>query len=75
MIAAPTAGKASLLAELTSIVGPRHLLSTPSAMRRYERGYRYGQGHTLAVVRPASLTDLWRVLQVASPRGVIRLEC
>ena len=32
-------------------------------MRRYRQGYRHGGGPVLAVVRPGTLTEQWRVLK------------
>lgn len=53
----------TLLDELRSVVGRRHLLVSPRATARYRQGYRTGQGAALAVVRPGSLVEMWRTLQ------------
>lgn len=53
---------AGFIAELKAIVGDRHVLSDARAMRRYVLGFRYGGGPALAVVCPATLIELWRVL-------------
>lgn len=50
-----------LIATLRAIVGRRHLLTDPDATLRYREGYRTGSGEALAVVRPGSLVELWRV--------------
>lgn len=52
---------ADLIAALRAIVGRRHVLTDAAAMRRYRTGYRTGRGAALAVVRPGSLVELWRV--------------
>lgn len=52
-----------LLDDLRSILGSRHLLSGASQMRRFTRGYRYGQGAAVAVALPGTLTEMWRVAQ------------
>ncbi|WP_268915663.1 D-lactate dehydrogenase [Aureimonas psammosilenae] len=58
------AGEAErFVAELHDIVGARHLLTTPSKMRRYTRGYRFGSGSALAVALPGTLVELWRVVE------------
>lgn len=51
----------ALLATLRNAVGKRHVLTSPRATDRYRRGYRTGDGPALAVVRPGSLLELWRV--------------
>lgn len=49
----------SLLAELRSIVGRRHVLTSPQSTRRYRTGFRFGMGPALAVVRPGKLLEQW----------------
>lgn len=51
-----------LLASLRSIVGARHVLTGDAPTRRYRTGYRFGAGRVLAVVRPGTLVEQWRVL-------------
>jgi D-lactate dehydrogenase (quinone) len=49
--------------QLKSIVGPRHVLTKPGSTLRYRRGFRFGNGPALAVVRPGNLVEQWRVLK------------
>ena len=60
-----------LVAELASIVGRRHVLSTQSSTRAYATGYRFGSGEVAAVVRPGSLVELWRVFTACIAAGHI----
>jgi len=60
--AAPKSNK-TLLNKLASIVGARHVLTSPSQTLRFRRGFRFGLGNALAVVQPGSLVEQWRVLQ------------
>ena len=62
-----------LLASLTEIVGRRHMLTGDAATRCYRRGIRYGGGDVLAVVRPGSLTQLWRTLKACHAAGTVIL--
>lgn len=59
----------ALLTTLRQTVGPRHVLTGDKATRRFRRGYRFGEGPVLAVVRPGTLLELWRVLQAAVQGG------
>ncbi|MDR6146285.1 D-lactate dehydrogenase [Sphingomonas sp. SORGH_AS870] len=61
----PTAPKdaATLLALLRNAVGRRHVLTAPRATARFRKGYRTGEGAAIAVVRPGSLVEMWRVAQ------------
>ncbi|MCD7060750.1 D-lactate dehydrogenase [Pelagibacterium xiamenense] len=61
----------ALVSEFRSIVGPRHVLVGDRATRRYRKGYRYGDGKVLAVVRPGTLLEQWRALKAAVEAGVI----
>ncbi|WP_236775545.1 D-lactate dehydrogenase [Agrobacterium tumefaciens] len=57
--------------DLRNIVGPQHVLTRASAMRRYVRGFRYGSGTALAVVRPGNLVEYWKVLERCVIQGMI----
>jgi D-lactate dehydrogenase (quinone) len=59
------------LDRLRVIVGPHHVLTTPESTRRYRKGFRFGIGPALAVVRPGSLIEQWRVLRVCAAANKI----
>ncbi|WP_223495381.1 D-lactate dehydrogenase [Stenotrophomonas indicatrix] len=59
----------TVLEQLRAAVGDRHVLTGDKATRRFRRGYRFGDGLVLAVVRPGTLLELWRVLQAAVQGG------
>ncbi|WP_075180784.1 D-lactate dehydrogenase [Pantoea sp. 1.19] len=54
---------AALIADLTRLVGPRHILTDPRKTERYRKGFRSGEGDALAVVFPGTLLEQWRVLK------------
>src|SRR5262245_45041528 len=54
---------ANCVEELKSIVGPRHVLTNTQSTLRHRSGFRTGTGPALAVVRPGSLVEQWRVLE------------
>lgn len=58
-----TDSETQLLAALRQAVGASHVLTSARATARYRRGYRTGSGPAIAVVRPGSLVELWRVAQ------------
>ncbi|SEP83424.1 D-lactate dehydrogenase [Faunimonas pinastri] len=60
-----------LISDLRSIVGRKHVLTEESATRRYRTGFRFGFGRALAVVRPGSLVEQWRVLKACIEANVI----
>lgn len=59
----------ALLAQLRAAVGDAHVLTGDKATRRFRKGYRFGDGAVLAVVRPGSLLEMWRALQAAVQGG------
>jgi D-lactate dehydrogenase (quinone) len=62
-----------LLSDLKHIVGNRHVLTSPSSTSRFRKGFRFGDGPALAVVRPGSLVEHWRVLNACISAGKIVL--
>lgn len=60
-----------LIERLRHIVGANYLMTDPSKTESYRSGYRFGTGKALAVVRPASLVEFWRVLQACVAADVI----
>jgi D-lactate dehydrogenase (quinone) len=60
-----TAASTALLDALRGIVGAAHVLTEDRRTRRFRKGHRFGEGKVLAVVRPGTLLEQWRVLQAA----------
>lgn len=64
-------GQANLLRAFQQAVGRSHVLTAEADTLPYRRGYRTGDGPVLAVVRPASLVELWRVAERAVACGCV----
>ena len=62
---------ATLLSSLRRVVGARYVLTTPASTQRFRKGFRFGDGPALAVVRPGSLVEQWRVLNLCAAAGKI----
>ncbi|MGJ8526980.1 D-lactate dehydrogenase [Maritalea sp.] len=62
-----------LINQLSNAVGKRHVLTSKATTRRFLTGFRTGQGHAIAVVRPGSLVEMWNTLKacVAADKIVI----
>ncbi|MDC9824732.1 D-lactate dehydrogenase [Devosia sp. ZB163] len=52
-----------LVDELRAAVGRRYLLTGSKSTERYRRGFRSGEGDAVAVAKPGTLLELWRVLE------------
>ncbi|HEX7908972.1 MAG TPA: D-lactate dehydrogenase [Paraburkholderia sp.] len=61
----------SLLPTLRELVGDAHVLTDAVAARRYRRGFRFGGGGVLAVVRPGTLVEQWKVLKACVASNVV----
>ncbi|MDQ7980968.1 D-lactate dehydrogenase [Paraburkholderia sp. SARCC-3016] len=57
--------------DLKQIVGAKFVLTSASETRRYRRGFRFGEGNALAVVRPGTLVEQWNVLRACVANDVI----
>jgi D-lactate dehydrogenase len=66
-----TPDNVSLLDQLRTIVGRRHVLTGEAGTRRYRTGFHFGSGPALAVVRPGTLVEQWKVLKACAAAGKI----
>lgn len=65
----------ALLSRLRQAVGAAQVLTGARATRRYRKGYRFGEGPVLAVVRPGTLLELWRVLEATvQADGIVLMQ-
>jgi D-lactate dehydrogenase (quinone) len=62
---------ARFLDELKTIVGRGHVLTSPESTRRFRTGFRFGSGTALAVVRPGTLVEQWKVLKACAAANKI----
>ncbi|MEC8559469.1 MAG: D-lactate dehydrogenase [Planctomycetota bacterium] len=67
----PPAPTQSLIDALREAVGGRNVITEPSRQEPYCRGFRFGEGSALAVLKPDCLVDLWRALRACVAHDVI----
>ncbi|WP_321831765.1 D-lactate dehydrogenase [Thalassovita sp.] len=60
-----------LIDKFRAICGRKHVLTNPRSMERFCKGYRSGEGAAIAVVRPATLLEQWKVLQACVAADMI----
>lgn len=61
----------AFIRSLTDIVGHQEVLTKEPDTRRYRTGFRFGDGRVLAVVRPGTLLQQWKVLQACVAANAI----
>ncbi|MGF7149857.1 D-lactate dehydrogenase [Sphingomonas zeicaulis] len=54
----------SFVEQLRATIGRDRVVTGATRTRRYRMGFRFGEGAALAVVRPRSLVEMWRALQL-----------
>ena len=54
----------SLITSIRDVVGQAYLLTDKAKKQPYTKGFRFGAGEALAVVRPGTLVEIWRVLKL-----------
>ena len=62
--------KTELINELKAIVGDSFTLTDNAKMQPYCKGFRFGSGEAMAVVRPSSLLEIWQALQACNAADV-----
>lgn len=62
---------AALIRELKAIAGTGQVIADGRGIRRFTRGFRSGEGSAVAVVRPGSLVELWRLARACVRAGRI----
>ena len=60
-----------LIDDLIKISGDKYIIISKWNKEPYCKGWRYGQGEALAVVRPSTLLEFWKILQVCLKSDVI----
>ena len=55
--------KSELIKDLSSIIGEKYILTAEWSMEPYCKGWRYGKGKAIAVAKPGSLIEIWKVLK------------
>ncbi len=53
-----------LLFDLEKTVGSKYLITDSWKKQKYSKGWRYGSGNAFAVVQPATLIEIWRILKI-----------
>lgn len=61
----------NIINELKAVIGKNYVITDDWNKEPYSKGWRYGEGNSLAVVKPGSLLDFWKILKVCVKFDVI----
>jgi D-lactate dehydrogenase len=61
----------NIVQALEKITGKKYVLTAQWDKQTYSKGWRYGEGEALAVVKPGNLLEIWKVLEVCVAADVI----
>ncbi len=56
--------KLRFIKQLQNIVGKKYVFTDKLNKEPYSKGWRYGEGSALAVVKPGKLTQMWKTLEI-----------
>ena len=57
--------------DLTNLVGRKNLLTSDWSKLPYAKGWRYGEGVALAVAKPGTLLEIWKIIEICVDLDVI----
>ena len=61
----------NLIKDLIKVVGKKFLITNKWNQQPYFKGWRYGKGDALAVILPATLLEMWDVLEICVSNDLI----
>ena len=61
----------TILNLLSSVCGNKYVITQNWRKFRYTKGWRFGKGDALAVVKPANLIEIWNTLKVCVENKLI----
>ena len=63
--------ESDFISDLKSVTGDKYILTAQWSKEHYCNGWRYGSGEALAVAKPATLLEIWKILQLCVSADVI----
>ena len=63
--------KTEIINNFIEICGKKHVLTENWNKETYCKGWRYGSGEAIAVVKPGTLLEIWKVLNICNESNLI----
>ena len=61
----------AIIQDAQRIVGDAHVITEPAKMAKYCKGFRFGIGTALAVIKPGTLVEMWQIAQACVKHDII----
>lgn len=65
------AQQSDFIKQLSDIVSQQYIYTKTDLMAPYTKGFRFGSGEAIAVVKPATLVQIWNILECCTKADVI----
>ena len=63
--------KLRFIEQLQNVVGKKYVFTDKLNKEPFSKGWRYGEGSALAVVKPGKLTEMWKTLEICVENDLI----
>ena len=63
--------KLRFIKQLQNVVGKKYVFTDKLNKEPFSKGWRYGEGSALAVVKPGKLTEMWKTLEICVENDLI----
>ena len=63
--------KSKLVQDLKAITGDKYILTAEWNKQPYCKGWRYGAGEAVAVAKPGTLLEIWKILEICVNENII----
>ena len=60
-----------IIYKLKKIVGKSHIITNELLKEPFTKGWRYGKGEAIAVIKPGTLLEIWKILEICVDEEVI----
>ena len=61
----------NIISEIKKISGSKYIITDDWRKQPYSKGWRYGKGNTFAVVKPGTLIEIWKILELCVKEDII----
>ena len=61
----------NIISEIKKISGSNYIITEDWRKQPYSKGWRYGKGNAFAVVKPGTLIEIWKILELCVKEDII----